>query len=153
MGGYGSGGSNRKKSYIEQFRRIDSYSDVLNRFGNKKNQSGAAERKYYSCPVCHRRVRYLYEYKQNQYACRMCLNCNYRSQQMGRDDLAIERAKKILLELGVEIQDMTPWDFMQLNRIDKPKGMETEKYEILFDAYCKQQKIWYGYLMKAAGLK
>ena len=44
------------------------------------NHYGGADRLYFECPYCYRRVRFLY-WHQQWYKCRTCARLNYRSQQ------------------------------------------------------------------------
>ena len=90
--------------------------------------SGGAVRRYFVCPACHKTVRYLYIVGK-RLVCRRCAGANYAIQQMSRDDLAVERAKKIFAKLQVDISDMCPMDFMQYrSEIKRPKGMNPEEY-------------------------
>lgn len=151
MGGYGSGGSNRKKNTIERFKKVDSYdnhvAELLSSIVIEKS-SGATVRRYFVCPACHKTVRYLYIVGK-RLVCRRCAGANYAIQQMSRDDLAVERAKKIFAKLQVDISDMCPMDFMQYrSEIKRPKGMNPEEYCKLIRKLREQQKIWLDCLMR-----
>ena len=151
MGGYGSGGTNKKKPCINQFNRIDSYSVSEGDYSDYtvcKIKTGASERRFFKCPLCRRMVRYLYQSQYNTYICRHCIGGNYQLQQMGSCDIAIERAKDILQKLQVDVSDMTPWDFMQLHSIDKPDNMDSDEYVNLIRKLWKQQDIWLDCAMK-----
>lgn len=150
MGGYGSGGSNKKKRAIEQFQRIDSYNKnialKLQSIVIEKD-TGVTNRKYFVCPKCKKPVRYLYAVAK-YLVCRNCIGANYAVQQMSRDELAIERARKIFDKLKVDISDMCPMDFMQYRGIEKPKGMESTEYCKLMKELWKQQDIWLDCAMR-----
>lgn len=151
MGGYGSGGSNRKKSTIEHFRKVDSYDNRVEGLLNSitiEKPSGATVRRYFECPGCHKTVRYLYIVGK-RLICRNCAGANYEIQQMSRDDLAVERAKKIFAKLQFDISNMCPMDFMQYrSEIKRPDGMDSDEYCKLVRKLWEQQDIWLDCLMR-----
>lgn len=147
----GSGGSNKRKGTVEQYQRIDSYDKhTAELFGCilVKKTTGATVRKYFNCPKCGRTSRFLYVISNKRLVCRECLSANYAIQQMGREELAVERARKIFEKLGVDLSDMCPMDFMQYRSIDKPKDMTAAVYCRLVRELWKQQDIWFDCAMR-----
>ncbi|SHH63225.1 hypothetical protein [Desulfofustis glycolicus] len=72
-------------------------------------------RTWFSCPSCYRRVAVVYG-AGKYFLCRHCHNLTYASQQEGRADRMLRKARKIRRRLGASINMTVPILF-------KPKGM------------------------------
>lgn len=145
MGGYGSGGHNRKKRLVEEFNRIDSFVDVDIPEYIKTDVvcAGIRVSPYYRCPICQRRVRYLYDIKDGYYyACRKCLELNYSVQSLPRDEKAVIQAAKALQNIGIDTTGMSPWDIMHIS-FEDVKKMAGRKGQKDIDRYRNARNIWY----------
>lgn len=145
MGGYGSGGHNKKKGIVENYGRIDSFAgDQAPEYIKLETvPSGISISKYYLCPICGKRARYLYDIKDHYYfVCRECLGVNYSSQSLPADEKAAIGAKRALESIGIDTSGMTPWDIMHypLEDIGR-KG--TKKYDDAITKYYKCKEAWY----------
>jgi len=97
MGGYGSGGLNKRKNCISHYDFADSFFrndkdskdfDILYNgevvgeiiFSEVPNNFGGRPRKYFICPCCGGRYRFLY-WCWDKLICRKCGNLNYPTQQ------------------------------------------------------------------------
>lgn len=116
---------------------------------------GELSRLYFHCPLCRRRVRYLYNYR-NFHVCRHCLKVNYRSQQTRPEDLEIIRRKMRKL-----IQDdLGYWDWRRdypnagisdLRHIPRAPYMRRERYARLIEQYRELQDDHTRVFLRAAG--
>jgi len=194
MGGYRSGGHNRKKNYVGSSIKIDSYyfskrlqymdlagmdyskgsmnwgngnqaeiivsneeftvSYIATQNGNKKsvrdtfifeyvpNNYGGADRIYFICPYCERRVRFIY-LSGIYFKCRTCANLNYRSQQETKGcDVTAVKMKKFIREKFKDSESFAQID-LAYYRPKRPKGMHWETYHRLFEQFCRLQE---GYI-------
>lgn len=154
MGGYGSGGHNKKKGLVERFVRIDSFVDTkIPRYIRTETvRAGIRTSVYYLCPVCGKRVRYLYDIKDHYYfACRNCLNVNYSSQSLPRDERAAIGARQALESIGIDTSDMTPWDVMHYpysEIIREANG----KHDKDIEKYDRNRDIWYDCMKSILGM-
>lgn len=109
MGGYGSGGKNKRKRGITEYARADSYDPESWTLVNAETETvkaGVYEAVFFKCPACGKRVRYLYDNKKMSFVCRTCLNVNYPCQQLRRHRWAVVKVLKILKKLDVDT-----WNF------------------------------------------
>lgn len=111
-------------------------------------------RLYFRCPLCDRRVRYLYNYH-GFHVCRQCLDANYVGQQRNRGLEAIRRKMRQVVE-----QDLgyTWWRIDNPNRgiselgiIPKPRYMRWAKYSRLIQKYRDLQDDYTRQLLKICG--
>lgn len=111
---------------------------------------GTRSRMYFCCPLCKRRVRFLYNYR-GYYTCRHCLNANYTSQQCNRGTDAIKRkARKIIVdELGLyNWQQYTINGIMDVHIPEKPLYMRWKKFNRLIAEYQQLQDDFIAELLK-----
>lgn len=111
-------------------------------------------RLYFCCPLCGRRVRYLYNF-QNFHVCRICLNANYVSQQRNRGLESIRRRMRKLIEKDL---DYTWWrvdypgrSIAELSRVPRPQYMRWAKYFRLMMKYRNLQDDYTRELLKICG--
>ena len=168
MGGWGSGGRNKTHGTVEWYRRIDSFEllrcidaddkphDLIDPvfYGNHRFRlhwvegiDGTLSRLYFGCPLCHRRVRYLYAYGDG-YVCRKCLNVNYESQQMRQgstEDIIRKMRKLVEGQLGYTWwkHDNPGSQIEELDIIPKPRYMRWAKYSALMMKYQELQGEWW----------
>lgn len=153
MGGYGSGGKNRIKQDISQLERIDSFDKnelIFDNIERVSAKAGIREVEYFKCPICGKRVRFLYEMVQpGSYFCRVCANANYPCQQLPRYRWATIKMLQILNELDVDI-----WNFDNMLEIVKfePEWpeykMSKQKFEKYQDQLLKWKIVWHECAMK-----
>lgn len=141
----GSGGHNRYKGTVESYHRLDSY-EVAKKLpkGNKPRglkldgrevlfsydpANYGGYRVYFLCPVCGKRVRFLYltEYG---FICRAHLNANYNRQQMGHWDKLVYDMHEAIRPLGEHYTKLSPHDLEMLSicSIPRPKYMREATY-------------------------
>lgn len=155
MGGYGSGGHNRKKKLVESYPRIDSFNCentiLLGYLVTELIQAGIRTSRYFLCPKCGKRVRYLYltsgadsGYKNTaRVVCRQCLNVNYSSQSLPRDEQAVHAAVKALENIGIDISSMSPWAIMHIpDSVIKKQAKKTNHVQD-YARYVKSRQKWY----------
>lgn len=153
MGGCGSGGKNKIKQDISQLDRIDSFDknelipDNIERVSAK---AGIREVEYFKCPICSRRVRFLYEIVQPSiYFCRVCANANYPCQQLPRYRWAMIKILRILDELDVDIDNFdNQLEIMQFEPSYPEYKMSYEKFEKYKDELLKWKIIRHDCAMK-----
>jgi len=105
MGGCGSGGHNKIKGDITEYVRVDSFIAEHRKIARAPSESvraGVYDAVYFRCPVCSRRVRYLYMQSRLQFVCRDCARVNYPCQQLPRYRWAVVKAIRILQQLDVD---------------------------------------------------
>lgn len=151
MGGYGSGGHNRKKKLVEGYKRIDSfeYEEMILPMYIKTElvQAGIRTSRYFLCPECDKRVRYLYltPGKENttRFVCRQCLNVNYSSQSLPKDEQAVHSAVKALQNIGMDISGMSPWDIMHIPDTVIIEQARKTNHVPDYVKYVKSRRKWY----------
>lgn len=111
-------------------------------------------RLYFRCPLCSRRVRYLYNFR-NYHVCRHCLKANYVSQQNNRGLDSIRRRMRKLIEKDL---GYTWWrveypgqSISEISRVPKPRYMRWAKYFRLMMEYRKLQDDYTRELLKICG--
>lgn len=114
-------------------------------FESVHNNYGGADRLYFLCPYCERRVRYLYCVYQC-YKCRMCANLNYQSQQMTKGDgMAAHKMKKFLWEKFEVTGRLSAMDALYY-RPERPKGMHRKTYYKLHQQFIHLKREYISHL-------
>ena len=81
------------------------------------------ERPWFRCPICDTRVAKLYG--RTAFACRHCMQLNYRCQQVSQRDRVHERSRNLRQALGCDASFL----FLPASLIPKPKGMHWRTFE------------------------
>lgn len=150
MGGYGSGGHNKKNDDITEVLRIDSYNEHDRRISGgamQEVQAGIYKTVYFICSECGRRVRYLYE-RNERFLCRKCSHLSYPCQYLPTYKYAMRKILEILLILDVDIDNFEhPLDVLRFEpEIPDYKMTEDEffkydmelfKYKMMYMENCK----------------
>lgn len=172
MGGWGSGGRNKTHGTVERYERIDSFELLrhineaeepheifdpvfygTNRFRLHwvEGVDGSRSRLYFGCPVCRRRVRYLYD-RRGSYVCRHCLGANYESQQVAKGN--IEDIRRQMRRIVEDYLGYTWWRYdnpnhqiNELESIPKPQYMRWAKYNALMIEFHElQDEYWRAFI-------
>jgi len=94
------------------------------------NNYGGADRRYFVCPCCGGRCRYIYLRGQN-FKCRKCAKLNYASQQTTKGcDMAALKMKKFLRDKFKVTESLAPIDALCYRPL-RPKGMHGKTYRRL----------------------
>ena len=139
MGGYGSGGHNKRNEDITEVVRIDSYKEHDRAMGVTDTQkvcAGFHEAIYFICPKCGRRARYLYE-RNERFLCRRCSHLSYPCQYLPVYNYAMTKIFEILLILDVDIDNFThPLQILEFEpEIPDYKMTEQEFFEYTMELF------------------
>lgn len=102
-------------------------------------------RYFFKCPLCHKRMRFLYFAEQSVFLCRKCLNLGYDSQRLRPSSRLGQQSKKIqklIKDRGGDVGKKPPrmhhstWDAL----IDKQVEYEIKAQDALRNEMCQ----WYG---------
>lgn len=147
MGGRGSGGHNKKKENIEEYPCIDSFdlrAFYPSAIKKVETRAGVCRATYFVCPVCAKRVRFLYECSPWQYKCRTCIPANYSCQQMPRYQWAATKIMRILSELDVDTENFE--NMLEIIKFEPERPaykMSEEEFERYRDELFKWKCVWH----------
>lgn len=122
---------------------IDSISNKSERIEVAYQKTGFGFKRFFKCPYCGTRRKYLYPVGIGRFACSNCVERNVYAYRTNIYDESIEnviryKILKLLIDLNIDIEEITKSKINMINLLynipNKPKYMRENKYEII----CKQ---------------